>query len=50
MIPNAFIASNGLIVNGDADITGDLTVHGQQHCLENNIDSRFGLQQQYDKY
>ena len=28
MIPNAFIASNGLQVNGDADITGDLTVHG----------------------
>jgi len=28
MIPNAFIASNGLIVNGNAEINGDLTVSG----------------------
>ena len=28
MIQNAFIASNGLIVNGDAEINGDLTVSG----------------------
>ena len=28
MIQNAFIASNGLVVNGDAEINGDLTVSG----------------------
>jgi len=28
MIQDAFIASNGLIVNGNAEINGDLTVIG----------------------